>query len=222
MTSATTLDTTDMRIIHRVFRRELRLLPDLVRGAGGDAARAKLVQAHAEEILGFLHHHHSGEDELVWPKLRERVQLESELVDRMEAQHEAVAALIGSIEAALPAWATTGDAGAGESLAADLDALHAQLVAHLDEEETHVLPLVARTFSQPEWDELGKRGFAAVPKNRRLVTLGQILEDTTDDERDEFLSHVPAPARLAWKLVGRRQWQREVARIRVPGQRRPE
>jgi hypothetical protein len=92
--------------------------------------------------------------------------------------------------------------------------MNAVLSEHLAEEERQILPLVAANFSQAEWDALGKHGFAAIPGKRRLFVLGLILEDTDDSERRVFMHKVPPPARLAYKLIGRRQWEREVATIR--------
>ena len=217
MTAPTVVDTHDMVLVHRVFRRELAMLPALVRRAAGDPDHTRRVQAHAEELMAFLHHHHSGEDELVWPKLRTRVAVEQELVDRMERQHDVVAALSARVEATLSAW--QGDAQRGEALAGQLRRLHAAVVEHLDEEERSVLPLVAQVLTQSEWDELGARGFAAVPPSRRLVTLGHVLEDADDAERRAFLAHVPVPARLAFRLLGRRRHAREAAALRLPVQR---
>lgn len=217
MTTATALDTHDMVLVHRVFRRELTLLPRLVRAAEGDPGTAERVGAHAQELLGFLHHHHSGEDDLVWPRLRARVALQQELVDRMEAQHEGVAARAAQVLSGLASW--HGEPDRTAVLADALDGLRAALVEHLDEEERSVLPLVASCFTQAEWDELGERGFAAVAKDRRLVTLGQILEDADDDERKAFLSHLPLPARLAYRVVGQRQHLKEATALRLPLQR---
>jgi hypothetical protein len=47
-----------------------------------------------------------------------------------------------------------------------------------------------------------------------LVILGHITEETNDAERQRFMQVVPAPARLAYKLIGRRQFTRETSRIR--------
>jgi hypothetical protein len=65
------IDTRDMLLIHRVIRREIGRLPGLFRTAG-DPARAARITAHASEMLDFLHVHHTGEDELLWPALRRR------------------------------------------------------------------------------------------------------------------------------------------------------
>lgn len=38
-----------------------------------------MVAAHAREPIGVLHHHHSNEDQLIWPKLRARRGLDTGL-----------------------------------------------------------------------------------------------------------------------------------------------
>src|SRR5665213_2070435 len=84
-----------MVVIHRVFRREFGLLPVLIRDvAPDDVERASFVADHATGLLRFVHIHHSGEDEFLWPVLLERVEVEADLIRRMEDQHLHVAALI--------------------------------------------------------------------------------------------------------------------------------
>jgi hemerythrin-like domain-containing protein len=212
--SDTRIDTEDMLLIHRVIRREIGALPQLFRSAADDPRRAKIVGAHAREMLDFLHTHHSGEDELLWPVLRPRVELDAELIDRMEAQHGEIARAIDNVNRDLPGWSTSGDAQAGERMATALESAHPVLLAHLAEEERRILPLVAAHFSQSERDALGEHGFAAVPGKRRLVILGHILEEADDAERAHFMHHVPSPARLAFKLIGQRQHAHETALIR--------
>lgn len=212
MTTTTGVDTRDMLLIHRVIRREMDRLPGLIRTAR-DRPRAALIGAHAGEMLDFLHVHHTGEDELLWPVLRPRVSLDGDLIDRMEAQHGEIAAAIADVRRQLPAWASSADPETGEKIAARLEAASGVLTAHLAEEEERILPLVAAHFSQQEWDALGKHGFAAVPGRRRLIILGHILHETDEAERGRFLRQVPPPARLAFNLVGRRQYAREMAAI---------
>src|SRR5262249_27113257 len=49
-------DTSDMVIVHRMFRRECALLPQLVAAVpAGDVARARTVARHAREVLDMLH-----------------------------------------------------------------------------------------------------------------------------------------------------------------------
>ena len=210
--TTTGVDTRDMLLIHRVIRREIGLLPGLIRTAS-DRERAALIAAHAGEMLDFLHTHHTGEDELLWPVLRPRVSLDDDLIDRMEAQHGELAAAVADVRRWLPGWASSADPETGAKMAARLEAAGPVLAAHLAEEEERILPLAAAHLSQPEWDALGKHGFAAVPGRRRLVILGHILLETDEAERSRFLRKVPPPARLAFSLIGRRQHARESAAI---------
>jgi hemerythrin-like domain-containing protein len=213
-TSGTRVDTHEMVLIHRVLRREFGLLPRLFRSAAGDRARSKVVGAHAREMLDFLHTHHSGEDELLFPLLRERVALDPELMDRMDAQHMQVDDTVRALEAELPAWTTSADADAGERMATRVEATMPTLIAHLAEEEEKLLPVVSVTVTQSEWDALAKHGMSAIPLTRRLVILGHITEEASDAERQRFMQVIPAPARLAYKLIGHRQFARETTAIR--------
>jgi Hemerythrin HHE cation binding domain len=145
--------------------------------------------------------------------LRPRVSLDAELIDRMAGQHEEIAAAITDVRRDLPAWAMSADPVTGERMASRLESVHGVLSAHLAEEELRVLPLASAHLAQQEWDALSEHGFAAVPARRRLVILGHILQDTDEAERQRFLQRVPAPARLAFALVGRRQYAREAAAI---------
>ncbi|WP_328584836.1 hemerythrin domain-containing protein [Streptomyces sp. NBC_00370] len=208
------VDTHEMVLIHRVLRREFGQLPRLFRAAAGDRARSRVIGAHAREMLTFLHTHHTGEDELLFPLLRERAALDPELMDRMDAQHAQVDDAVTAVDAELPAWTASADAAAGERMAARIDTMMPTLIEHLAEEEQDILPIVAITLTQREWDALGKHGMRAIPLTRRLVILGHITEETDDAERRRFMKVVPAPARVAYKLIGHRQFTRETTAIR--------
>ena len=217
-------DTHEMVVVHRVFRREYGLAPDMVAAVGaGDTERAGLVAAHLVEMGEMLHHHHSGEDDLVWPKLQERVQLSRDLVARMEAQHERVAGLLHRADELVASWRTSADASARDELAGVLRELHLALDEHLTEEEREILPLIEQHFSVEEWEELGARGRAGIAPERMLVMLGHILEDASEQERVEFLGKMPPPAQDAYAQLGRPAWEAEVALLRrdivVPQQR---
>lgn len=64
-----------------------------------------------------------------------------------------------------------------------------------------MLPLVAEHIIQAEWDALGERGRAGIPKGRKgLLFLGATLEDATEDERRAMLGSMPLSARVTWHL----------------------
>jgi hemerythrin-like domain-containing protein len=213
----TTTDTSEMFVVHRVFRRESALLPRLVRSVRpGDTARARLVAGHFRDYALGLHEHHTAEDELLWPLLLARVDLEAELVLRMEEQHHRVADGLTVVEKLLPAWEEAPSAVTGVPIADALADHAAALLEHLHDEETHILPLVEVHISPAEWERLGERFAAEVPKDKLLFFLGALLEEASPAERTVMLSKVPAPGRLAWRLVGARRYARRVRDLRGP------
>jgi hemerythrin-like domain-containing protein len=198
--------THEMVVVHRVFRREAALAPRLVRAVpDGDTARAARIAAHLDDYVMGLHHHHSLEDELIWPLLQARGS-DGELVDRMEQQHQGIDRTLAVVAEWLPAWQREADHIAREELALALLEHHRVLLEHLDDEERLVLPLVAEHLTVAEWDLVGRRGLEQLPKNKVLLALGAILEEATPQERAYFLGKAPFAGRLLWKIVGRRQY----------------
>jgi hemerythrin-like domain-containing protein len=210
-------DTSDMVIVHRMFRRECALLPQLVAAvAGGDLARARTVAGHAREVLDMLHHHHVGEDELLWPRLSARTRFHADLLARMDSQHQGLAVLLEHAATAFTTWQNAPTAPTSTALTTLLEQLSAGLNEHFDEEEAAVLPIVERVITAAEYQEVGQRGLMSIPLTRRLVVLGYLLEGATPQERSDFLAAIPAPARLAYRLIGARQHRHETTRLRSP------
>jgi iron-sulfur cluster repair protein YtfE (RIC family) len=207
-------DTYDMVLVHRVFRRELGAAPYLVRGvAPGDRGRAAVIAQHIALLLIDLHLHHTSEDKLLWPRLRERADVDTVLVARMEGQHERISALMDKVDGLLPEWRNNPEDSTTRGLADILEQLAAELDTHLGEEEAEILPLVAVHLTAAEWEELGEHGMEGVAKSRLLWALSAILEDADETERAKFMAKVPRPARVAWRLFGRRQYRRAQQRV---------
>ncbi|MEV2210383.1 hemerythrin domain-containing protein [Streptomyces sp. NPDC050997] len=207
-----------MKVIHRVMRREFTQLPALIAGVSvGDTARARLLGNHLSLLLGMLHDHHEAEDELLWPVLMERVPIEKDLIGAMEGQHQVIGDAVGKVAAALPAWTADAKAPARDRLADALRDLGPTLTEHLDLEEDSVLPLIHDHLTVPEWLAPQKHAMKHGPKTLtgKLTLAGMVLEDATPRERAWFLGEMPAPARLLWRLMGARQYDAHVRLIRI-------
>ena len=205
----------EMVVVHRVFRRESRLMPELIRGVRpGDVDRARFLAGMIREYDKGLHSHHTSEDALLWPKLLARVDLDADLVLRMEQQHEVVAEGLRTVMERLTAWEAEASAPARDALAAALDRHRQDLLVHLDEEERSVLPLVSEHITAAEWAELGEVARSHTPKDKLLFMLGALLEEATPQESARFLSNLPVPARLLWHTVGRRQYAKQMRKVR--------
>ena len=207
--------THEMVVVHRMFRRESSLAPTLVLGvAPGDSAQARRVVDGITSMLGVLHHHHTGEDLFLWPLLRERAPEQAALLDEMEAQHAQIDPLIEQAEALGATWAADPTAETAQHYADVLTAFHESLVAHLDQEESDILPLAQETVSAQEWGQLGEYTVQNTPQELLLHLIGAILEDANPDERALMMSAVPPPALEEWAQVGRGAYIESVTAMR--------
>jgi hemerythrin-like domain-containing protein len=216
MTAQTKLcDTHDMVVVHRVFRREFGLMPAMLATVeAGSVQRSAVVGAHAAEVLSTLHHHHSTEDELLWPRLNRAAALPRDELDRMEHQHAEIARILDEVGAILPRWTTDAGPADRQQLGELFRQASVAIDEHLSEEETKVLPVVERYITAEEWQEVSARGMSSMPPARLSVFLGHILEEATPAERAAFLSKLPEPGRQAFHLVGEPTYRREVAELR--------
>jgi hemerythrin-like domain-containing protein len=209
-------DVHEMVIIHRVFRRELGALPQLVRRvAAGDVVRAGVVAEHLALILDGLHMHHTGEDAVLWPLLQVRAAPSTALVETMQRQHEVVDGRTEEVRSLAAAWARDATAAAGEQLAQLVEDLAGALLEHLDLEEREILPLVARHITVEEWQSLGEHGRDEMSARQLPLMFGAILEDADDDERAKMMAQLPTPVRWFLRTVGARQYRRYITRVRA-------
>jgi len=214
-TNAELTDVSDMYTAHRTFRREFRLMPELVRGvAAGNTARAALLAEHGRMVLEGLHLHHTSEDDKLWPKLLERCPPDEELILRMEGQHSQVEELTARLRPALDRFEVEARPAVAEEVASTFEALTAVLLVHLDEEERHILPLAARHVTQEEWNELGEGGLEKMTRKQLPLMVGAVLEDATPEEKAELYAKIPLPVRILVKTVFAWQYARYVRKIR--------
>jgi hypothetical protein len=209
------LDTREMIVVHSLFRRELRLAGGLVRRVPpADRARATVVAAHLDLVERVLSSHHTSEDALLWPLLRQRVGTElAPVVELMASQHEQVDGLLRQIAADRSAWARDPGAARGEELGARYDELYAGLAEHLDAEEARVLPLVARCISAAEWAALGEAGRSGIPRNEMALVFGMLMHEGDPEVVTAMLAPAPLPVRLLVPRLGRRAFRRHALRV---------
>lgn len=208
---------TDLVLVHKVFRRELRLLPALVGAVpAGRADRAVLLAGHYRDLATALRHHHHAEQHLLLGRLAERAPLEPAIRDGMQARHRRHEELLDELEAMLGLWTAAADLDVRDLLVDILTELADGVTDHLDLVEQRVLPAVDRHFSNREWLALGLRAASWIPLNRMAWMLGAMLEDATEAERRNLMSKVPGPARLLYRMVGQEQYLREMRELRCP------
>ena len=207
-------DVHDMVVVHRSFRRSCAELPDLLRGLlPEDTARVAMVVDAVRFMLAGLEAHHTSEDEFLWPLLALRTTEQAEAIARMEGQHHRLEELVAQVTGALDELAADDLQVLREHVAAQLAELGSVLNAHMDEEEDVILPLAAEYLSVAEWEELGAVSLAKLDKKQLLRAFSALMATATADERRTLLAKAPLPARVLWRLSGRRSHARWEARL---------
>ncbi len=195
-------DVSDMYAVHGVFRDTLGAAPRLVGGISpDDEERVALIANYYDNVLSFLEAHHGGEEALVFPLLRERCADQLALVEQMAEQHEKALRLRAEARASLAAW-PAGDAASQRAAEDALEALHAQLLTHLDDEEAHLLPLAEANLSPEEWGALPGHGLGHFEGDKIWLIIGLIRQRMNDEQRAAMLENMPPPAVEMWTGFG--------------------
>ena len=216
MSTTQPIDVRDMAIVHRTFRKAYSEAAQLVRAAPTPSpGRVTFLADHIDFAIAALHHHHEGEDELLYPKLIERVPDQAPMTEQVEHEHLLIKTALEAASAASAAWRERPSAETGEALAAALDHLNETVQPHLDDEEQKVVPLAAVTLTQPEWDAMGKHGVAWIPNKMKGPAFGMMLEPLDAADRAYMMKHVPAPVRMLFPLMVERPWKKYAATLRT-------
>ena len=216
MSATQPIDVRDMAIVHRTFRNVYEEAARLVRAEPAPSpARVRFLADHIDFGLAALHHHHEGEDKLLYPKLIERVPEQAAMTEQVEHEHLLIKTALEAASATCAAWRQRPSAQTGEALAAALDHLNLVVQPHLDDEEQKVVPLAAVTLTQQEWDEMGKQGVAWIPRSKRGIAFGLILEPLGQADRAYMMRSLPAPVRMLYPFLIERPWKKYAATLRA-------
>jgi hypothetical protein len=216
MPASQPIDVRDMAIIHRTFRQAYSESARLVRAAPAPSpGRVTFLADHIDFAIRMLHVHHEGEDELLYPKLIERVPEQAPMTEEVDHEHEQVKTALDAASAACAAWRARPSAETGEALAAALDQVNVVLQRHLDDEEQKVVPLAAVTLTQQEWDALGKHGVGQIPRDKRSIAFGMILDPLGEADRAYMKGFLPPPVRMLSPFLIERPWKKYATTLRT-------
>jgi hypothetical protein len=134
------------------------------------------VAGHIRLVNLVLHHHHTGEDEVLWPLLLARAPRDIEpVVHLMEGHHRGIESILAEIDALLGTWTGSAAREDGEALAEALEQLAVGLFEHMGLEEKLVLPLAERHIFAAEWEKMVAEGAADIPPDVGPVLAGMLM-----------------------------------------------
>jgi hypothetical protein len=62
---------------------------------------------------------------------------------------------------------------------------------------------------------MGKRGMSSIPRNKRGIAAGMMLESLDEADRAFMMKGVPAPMRMLFPLMVGRPWKRYASQLRT-------
>ena len=188
------------QLVHAGIRRDVDRI--------GQVAHQPLIPERREALarrvgwlVEFLHHHHTSEDEAIWPRaIRKRPEL-GRLVEAMEAEHRAMAAAADGLRDAADSYAADGSEPKRQALVDALEGMRNTCLPHLEHEETVAVPQLVQILDDEDWAQVDKRFHQGLG----LKDLGWIamwLLDDLDPVRVQFLrDQLPGPVFrfLTWR-----------------------
>lgn len=202
-------DLTIMVAAHDAFRNDLTSLAQAAQDPGRDRQRS--VAAGWELFKRQLHLHHTAEDELIWPALRERLRHSANalsVLDEMEAEHERIDPLLAAVDEGFAAAAgPAGQPDAGR-LPGAVDELAATLAGHLAHEEKDGLPLIGMALTAAEWRAVGFK----IARRNGLAAGGEmfswILSSAAPGQARAVARQLPPPARVLYRAVWKPRFEK--------------
>ena len=190
-------DLTIMIGAHDALRRDLVSLARTATAANlSDPAKAQPIAAGWAVFKRQLHLHHTAEDELIWPALRERLGTSENALSvlaEMEAEHEQIDPLLAAVDDAFA------DQPGTDRLADVIDALAGTMTGHLTHEERDGLPLIGAALTAAEWRRVGVRIARKNGLSGGSQMFAWMLDGADRDAAAATLAQLPPPLRLLYR-----------------------
>jgi len=206
------------RVLHRMVRRELRLLAELATWAPADEpARTTALTGHAELIGRVLLHHHRVERDQLWPALLQTRPDDDglrELLADWTTRCSRIDHALRDLATAARQWAVVETCAARDTFAMACLALADDVDAQTAREEQELHPLLAEHLDARAWAAIARSARSDLSPREQTLVLGLALEDACAGERARLLDGLPAPRRWAWRTVGHGRYRAAVVKLR--------
>jgi hemerythrin-like domain-containing protein len=174
-----------------------------------------VIRPHWDFYTAVLHHHHHTEDVSVFPALvAVRPDMRS-TIDRLEDEHVELAPNIDAVEGAVAAFVKQPDRVSQDAVHQALVALRDWFLPHLDLEDEKVLPAIAESIPQKQWEQLDKAALKSIPRQYLPSAVGSLDEVIQSLPEQDRPAPPPPPIRIMLSLSWRKQWTARVRPILV-------
>ena len=174
-------DTRGMSTVHDALRRDLsRATAALSSTSPPSDAQRVAIAAHVRWMMDFLHGHHAGEDQGLWPLVRARNSAAGDVLNQMDADHAAIGPLIDHVRIAAETYTTDASPAARQGLATAIGMLRSVLDPHLRREEDEMMPIVSASITHSQWEAFTHDTYVKPKTKKELGKEGHWLIDSLD------------------------------------------
>lgn len=200
MTTLGTYDTdvSDMYAVHRALLGALDAAPKYVVDAELDSERVEVIGSFIENVIEFLHVHHSGEDELIYPALMQRCAESRSELERIDGQHKLLHAPMDAGRSAVATWRAAPSIDNARAVMDAVGSIADTLRPHLAEEETVMLPIARKWISPEEWGRQAGHNMMSFRADKPWLMVGLVREQLDQEHRDGMLAGMPPEMRTMW------------------------
>ena len=200
-------DMSGMYLAHHAFRRDLSRFAAAARNTPVEDADAwQALAGRWTRFAKILHHHHTVEDEAIWPPLLARVAAagddqDRETLEAMEAEHDTIDPQLAACGEGFAVMAVAPSPVTRDKLAADVAATRDGLAQHLEHEETEALPLVQRHLTPAEWELAEQRAGTGVGLRDLAFLVPWMAERLDQETLGAAFRKAGAPMRVLYALT---------------------
>jgi hemerythrin-like domain-containing protein len=193
-------DTRTMAVVHSALRRDLKRARIVLTAPEQPSAdRRRALADHLVWMMSFLNRHHTGEDTGLYPEVLRKNPGARELLEGMDAEHQAIHPAMDRLTAVAQAYRPPGTATGADLLGA-IEKLEAVLYPHLKREEEEMMPVVAASITAADWQRWDREHNVKGIGFRELAATGLWILDGQDPVSDALIGRsVPPPVRVIIK-----------------------
>jgi hemerythrin-like domain-containing protein len=188
------------RIVHRAIRTATTDLADAAAAIdSADQSRRDAYARYWKGYAGEVLHHHTVEDEILFPALDARIPVAVEMTLRTDIEHVHLDQLMTAIDTSVAEIRAGRRAPDLADLTRELDR---HMADHLDFEDGNILPLFERHFTKEEYDRMDQAAVKSAGLGPQAAfSVPMIVRAMTSEERATVLPGTPAALRLLHRLT---------------------
>lgn len=200
-------DMTGMYVMHHAFRRDLHRFVAAVSSTPLQATGVwHALAARWAKYEHVLHHHHTIEDEALWPimhatAVRTGSDADRRTLEQMQAEHGIVAPILDAVSTDFRTMVDEPSEYDWRTLADHIVELRIALTDHLRREETEALPLAQRTMTTAEWHTAEQAAGKGYPAGMLPFLVPWALDGLPRDGRERMLGLAGRPYAVLHRLT---------------------